>query len=220
MNALQDYSAGLVNNEFIQWLHNNLFSGNTVEWVAAAGASFALIAVAEIGDKSQIVCMTLAARHRAGPIVWGAISAFAVLNLIAVIFGVAIANWVPEKLLVICVSVLFAVFGIHALCIKDENADDQVAEKSGHGIFISTFLLITVAEFGDKTQIAVAGLSSATIPAAVWLGATLALAMISAIGVWVGSSILQKVPMIHLHRIGGIIFLLLAVLAIMRIWIN
>jgi len=218
MSALQDCFTGLANNEFIHWLHNNFFSGNTVEWVATAGVSFALITAAEIGDKSQIVCMTLAARYRAGPIICGAVSAFGLLNLMAVLFGTAIATWVPEKILVICVALLFAGFGLHALRMKEEDAEEEIAEKSGHGIFMTTFLLITMAEFGDKTQIAVAGLSSAAIPASVWVGATLALAMTSAIGVWAGRSILQKIPMIQLHRISGIIFLLLATLAIMRIW--
>jgi hypothetical protein len=54
-----------------------------------------LIALAEIGDKSQLVCMTLAARHRGLPVVIGAIAAFAVLNLLAVLFGAAVAAWLP-----------------------------------------------------------------------------------------------------------------------------
>ena len=56
-------------------------------------------------------------------------------------------------------------------------------EKSGHSIFLVTFLLILVAEFGDKTQIAVAGLASSLSPLYVWLGATIALILVSALGV-------------------------------------
>jgi hypothetical protein len=61
-----------------------------------------------------------------------------------------------------------------------------VKEKSGHGIFFTTSLLIAVAEFGDKAQLAVVGLSSTTVPIAVWLGSTAALASISALGIVTG----------------------------------
>ena len=54
-------------------------------WLYSAGASFLLIALAEFGDKSQLVCMTLAARHRGMPIILGATAAFAILNLLAVV---------------------------------------------------------------------------------------------------------------------------------------
>jgi putative Ca2+/H+ antiporter (TMEM165/GDT1 family) len=109
------------------------------------------------------------------------------------------------------VALLFAVFGIHALQVEEEEDETaEVAEKSGHSIFLTTFLLITVAEFGDKTQLAVVALSSTALPAAVWLGSTAALATTSALGVLAGRTVLQKIPLILLHRLSGIIFLILA----------
>ncbi|MGV0951576.1 MAG: TMEM165/GDT1 family protein, partial [Azonexus sp.] len=135
--------------DFASWL-----SG---QWLTAAGTTFLIVAFAEIGDKSQLVCMTLAARHRGLPVVIGATAAFAVLNLLAVLFGAAVAAWFPEWLVVVAVAVLFAGFGISALRYTDEDEDEEVEEKPGHGIVATTFLLIFLAEFGDKTQIAVAG---------------------------------------------------------------
>lgn len=179
--------------------------------------SFALIAAAEIGDKSQLVCMTLASRHRAAPVMWGAVAAFALLNTLAVVFGAAIANWLPEYLVAASVALLFAAFGVHALLNHDDDDDDEeVVEKSGHGIFLTTFLLITVAEFGDKTQLAVVAFSSTAQPLAVWLGATLALAFTSALGVWAGRTVLQRIPLNWLHKISGLFFLLLSVVAAYR----
>ena len=186
-------------------------------WLGSAGTTFLLVALAEIGDKSQLVCMTLAARHRGLPIVIGAIAAFAVLNLLAVLFGAAVAAWLPEWLVIMAVAVLFAGFGISALRYKEEAGDEDVEEKPGHGIVATTFLLIFLAEFGDKTQLAVAGLGSTSEPSAVWAGATIALAITSIIGVFAGRKLLNRLPLKWIHRISGVFFLLLAVFALSRL---
>jgi putative Ca2+/H+ antiporter (TMEM165/GDT1 family) len=196
--------------DFASWL-----SG---QWLTAAGTTFLIVAFAEIGDKSQLVCMTLAARHRGLPVVIGAIAAFAILNLLAVLFGAAVAAWLPEWLVVVVVAVLFAGFGISALRYTDEDEDKEVEEKPGHGIVATTFLLIFLAEFGDKTQIAVAGLGSTSEPSAVWTGATAALAMTSILGVLAGRKLLNRLPLKWIHRISGVFFLLLAIFAVTRLF--
>jgi len=188
------------------------------QWLSAAGTTFLVVAFAEIGDKSQLVCMTLAARHRGLPVVIGATAAFAVLNLLAVLFGAAVAAWLPEWLVTLAVAVLFAGFGISALRYTEDDEDDEVEEKPGHGIVATTFLLIFLAEFGDKTQIAVAGLGSTSEPAAVWAGATAALAVTSVLGVLAGRKLLKRLPLKWIHRISGVLFLLLAIFAVTRLF--
>ena len=180
-------------------------------------SSFSLIALAEIGDKSQLVCMTLAARYRPWPVLLGAIVAFALLNIVAVVFGAAAAHWLPNTVVTAAVGILFLLFGIHALR-NSTDQDDEVADTRGsHSLFFSTLLLITLAEFGDKTQIAVAGLSSTSDPLAVWLGATLALTLTSALGVLAGRTIMQRISVSLLHKISGGLFILLGLLALMRL---
>jgi putative Ca2+/H+ antiporter (TMEM165/GDT1 family) len=187
------------------------------QWLSAAGTTFLLVAFAEIGDKSQLVCMTLAARHRGLPVVIGATAAFAVLNLLAVLFGAAVAAWLPEWLVTLAVAALFAGFGISALRYTEDDEGDEVDEKPGHGIVATTFLLIFLAEFGDKTQIAVAGLGSTSEPSAVWTGATTALAVTSILGVLAGRKLLNRLPLKWIHRISGVFFLLLAIFALTRL---
>jgi Ca2+/H+ antiporter, TMEM165/GDT1 family len=206
--------------ESFQYFFSLLSTGNFTEMSATAATSFALIAAAEIGDKSQLVCMTLASRHRALPILLGAISAFAFLNTLAVVFGVAIANWLPEYIVATIVAFLFAAFGIHSLRVEAEDENEEIKEKSGHGIFFTTFLLITIAEFGDKTQLAVVGLSSTVAPIAVWFGSTAALASTSALGIVAGRTILQKVPLVLLHKISGTLFLMLSVFAAYQAYVS
>ena len=196
----------------------DLFSAQLAAWFSSAGTTLLLISLAEIGDKSQLVCMTLAARHRGLPVVVGAISAFAVLNLLAVLFGAAVAAWLPAWLVTAAVALLFALFGINALRYQDAEEDETIEEKPGHGIFATTFLLIFLAEFGDKTQIAVAGMGSTSESSAVWAGATLALAITSILGVVAGSKFLHILPLRWIHRISGALFLLLAALALSRLF--
>jgi len=188
----------------------------SAEPVSISLSTFTLIALAEFGDKSQLVCMSLAARHRHWPVILGATLAFLMLNALAVLFGAGMANWVPERITAGLVALLFGSFGIHALLMQEDEESAEVVERSGHGIFLTTLLLIFVAEFGDKTQIAVAGLASSLAPLPVWLGATAALVMVSALGVWAGRTLLQRLSLRWLHRISGSLFLLFALLAAWR----
>ncbi|MGZ8215826.1 TMEM165/GDT1 family protein [Methylomagnum sp.] len=189
------------------WLDHALPVVDRAHGWAAFVTTFGLVAAAEFGDKSQLVCMALAARHRHWPVLWGAALAFALLNGMAVAFGAAAGHWLPEQIVAIAVAVLFAAFGVRSLLVQEDEDDEAVEEKTGHGIFATTFLMIFLAEFGDKTQIAVAGLGAAEPPIPVWLGATLALGLTSAIGIWAGRTVLQKIPQHVMHRVGGVLFL-------------
>lgn len=178
-----------------------------------SSSSFLLIFAAEMGDKSQLVCMALAARYRATPVMLGATLAFLLLNTLAVLFGASIASWLPEVYVSSIVAILFAIFGFHALRIEEDEEDENETLRTDGNIFAGTFLLIAVAEFGDKTQIAVVALSSTNLPIAVWFGSTIALITTSALGVWAGRTILQRIKITILHRISGIIFISLALFA-------
>ena len=183
---------------------------------SASLSAFTLIGLAELGDKSQLVCMTLAARHRHWPVILGATTAFLILNAAAVLFGAGVAGWMPEKLTAGIVAILFGAFGIHALLNREGKASEGPIERPGHGIFFTTLLLILVAEFGDKTQIAVAGMAISMDPLAVWIGATAALIIVSVLGVWAGRTLLQRLPLHWLQRVGGGVFLLFAAVAAWR----
>lgn len=189
-----------------------------IDFLLASATSFLLIFAAEIGDKSQLVCMVMAARHRPLPVMVGSVLAFLVLNTMAVIFGAALANWIPEVMVYAVVTVLFLVFGIQAMRAEEQPDRECASPPSGRGIFLATFALIFVAEFGDKTQLAVVGLSSASIPLAVWAGATAALILTSALGIWAGCTVLQRIPITMLHRVSGVFFIILALFAAVQTW--
>jgi putative Ca2+/H+ antiporter (TMEM165/GDT1 family) len=183
--------------------------------LSVSGASFVLIFLAEFGDKSQLVCMTLAARHRPWPVLVGALSAFAVLNLLAVLFGSVVAAWIPGFWLALIVAALFGFFGVQSLLFEDIEEDAEAAPaRSSRGLFITALLMIFVAEFGDKTQLAVAGLASTYHGLPIWLGSTLALAATTALGVIAGQRLLKRLPLGLIHKVSGVMFVLLALVAL------
>ena len=186
------------------------------DFIPSLFSTLSLVSLAEIGDKSQLVCMALATRYRHWPVLWGAAVAFMLLNLLAVAFGASVAAWLPEIVITGIVAIMFIVFGIQAIKTPEEDEEVDIDQNASHSIFITTFLMILLSEFGDKTQIAVAGLSTTLSAVPVWIGASIALIAISATGIWAGKSLTGRVPMHWLHRIGGVLFLTFAVFASVR----
>lgn len=184
-----------------------------MELLAPVLKSFMLVFIAEFGDKSQIVCMTLAARYRPLPVMLGAIVAFSLLNLLGVTIGAVAARWLPEWLVLAAVCLLFLLFGIQSLRENSEDDVDGNAKRVGKHLLFSVVLLIFLAEFGDKTQIAVAGLAGVESALGVWIGSTLALSVTTLMGVLVGRAMLRRVPIHWVHRGGGVLFLLFALWA-------
>ncbi len=191
-------------------------------WFSTAGTALILIFLAELGDKTQLVCMTLAAKHRPWPVLIGATLSFILLNVLAVAFGATLSTFLPENVMIGIVAALFAVFGIQFL--RDNGEEDETGEegegagnKAGRSVVLTTFMLIFVAELGDKTQIAVAGLAASAPPVPVWIGSTIALILSSALGVVVGRTLLIRIPMKTLNRVSGVFFLVLAGLALTRL---
>ncbi|MET0028215.1 MAG: TMEM165/GDT1 family protein [Candidatus Thiodiazotropha sp.] len=185
----------------------------SAESLSVIASAFSLISLAEIGDKSQLVCVTLAARHRGWPVFWGASLAFVLLNAMAAGFGAAVVTWLPEALMSLIVSIVFALFGLQALRYRPESEASLTDVIPGRRLFLSTLMLIFVAEFGDKTQIAVAGMSVNWPPLMVWLGASLALIGVTALGVLLGKSLVQRLPLATIQRLSGGLFLVFAALA-------
>jgi putative Ca2+/H+ antiporter (TMEM165/GDT1 family) len=185
-------------------------------WATVGASAFGLIFLAEMGDKSQLVCMTLATRHRHWPVLVGAVAAFALLNTLAVVFGAGLAQWLPERLLAGLVALGFGVFGVLALRAAPQSLDTDAPHLDHRGVVVATFLMLLLAEMGDKTQLAVAGLALTHPPLPVWLGATAALAATSALGVLVGCTLLSRMPVHRLHQASGVLFLVLGGLALTR----
>ncbi|MCB9682093.1 MAG: TMEM165/GDT1 family protein [Alphaproteobacteria bacterium] len=173
--------------------------------LSALAQAFTLVGIAELGDKSQLVVLTLAVRLGARPVLLGAVIAFAVLDALAVTVGAALSALVPVPVTMALAAVLFLVFGV--LTLRDEGDDeapDTLAE--GHPVLLTVSALL-LAELGDKTQLTVAALAAASDPWSTWVGATVALTATSTLAALLGSTLLERMPRRVLDVVAGLLFL-------------
>lgn len=174
-------------------------------WADALNA-FVLVGLAELGDKSQLLCLALAARFGPRPVVIGASLAFTLLNLLAVTVGVVVAGLVPERALEIGSGALFVFFGIRTLRGAGGEEEEEDVDVGGRAPWLATFLLFLAAEMGDKTQLAVAGLAAAADPIATFAGATVALIGVSTLGALAGAWLKGRLPKVWVDRAAGALF--------------
>lgn len=189
-----------------------------MDFISTLSSAFVLVFLAEFGDKSQLVCMTLSARYRALPVLVAAVLAFSLLNLLAVTVGATLSLWLPQWVVLAVVVLLFLWFGVVSLRAEDEDEEEETVKVGKHLVF-SVFSLIFLAELGDKTQLAVAGLGSVEAALPVWIGSTAALITTSVLGVIAGRTVLQRLPLVWVHRVSGVIFILFALLAAVELYI-
>jgi putative Ca2+/H+ antiporter (TMEM165/GDT1 family) len=181
-------------------------------------SSFSLLFLAEMGDKSQLIAMTLACRFHRTPVVIGVLSAFLVLNVLAVLAGGALFEWVPQRLVLTAAGGLFLYFAYRSWRDgEDADETEETVAIAAHGVVVTSFLMIFLAELGDKTQLAMVGLVAGTgAPWSVLVGGTLALWSVSVIGILVGGSLLRRVSPVWMHRVAALLFLLFGLLALIQ----
>ncbi|MBK1620845.1 hypothetical protein CKO42_20920 [Lamprobacter modestohalophilus] len=189
--------------------------------ISVALSTFALLFLAEMGDKSQLLVMTLAHRYRPGPVIAGSFVAFALLNLLAVVVGQALFDWLPQGWLLLVAAGLFLFFGVRSWQDANQGEDDAEIPARNSGGFLQSFSLIFVAELGDKTQLAMLALAASTGDLwAVLFGGTLALWSVSLIGILFGCTLLRRLPTHWVHRAAAILFIGFGLLALGQLLFN
>ncbi len=173
-------------------------------------ASFVLVAVAELGDKTQIAVITLSSRFKSLSVFLGAMLAFLLVTGIAVAFGDALTRFLPRFWIRIVAAAIFLIFGVYTVFSKHD--DMQVEKRETRNAVFSSFSLTTLMELGDKTQFAVIALSAEyELPLLVYLGVMMAFVLITAIGVTVGTALTRVVPLKHIRLGSGIVFIIFGI---------
>ncbi len=174
--------------------------------------STGIVALAEMGDKTQLLSLVLAARFkRPWPIVWGILAATVLNHALA---G-AVGAWVmaalgPDTMRWVLGVSFIAMAGW--MLIPDKLDEDEASAKPGWGVFFATTWAFFLAEMGDKTQIATVALGAQYEPLiAVVAGTTLGMMLANAPVVFFGQAIVQRVPIKAVHAVAAGIFLVLGV---------
>lgn len=177
-------------------------------WEAIA-LSAGLIFVAELGDKSQLLAMTLTTRFRARSVLLGSALAVLTLNLIATLAGDFIGSLLPEAWIRIAAGALFIFFALTAWWSAwkhEPDAEDAPVRTQGRAAVISVFLAFCLAELGDKTMLAAMALSTQYPWYWIWVGSSIGMFVNIALAVWVGRMILRVVPVRGVHIVAGVLF--------------
>lgn len=187
---------------------------------AALAATFAVIFLAELPDKTMFASLVLGTRFPPRYVFVGAAGAFAVHVVLAVAVGQAF-SLLPRTVVDAVVAALFAIGAALLLFGKVESAEAQgesegeragvVAAAPPWRVMGTAFTVVLLAEFGDLTQITTANLAARyDSPIAVGIGAVLALWAVAAIAVTGGRALVRVVPLVLIRRIAGVLILALA----------
>ena len=177
--------------------------------------STGIVALAEMGDKTQLLSLILAARFRKPwPIVLGILVATLVNHALAGAVGSWVTTFLGPNVLRWVLGLSFIAMAIWML-IPDKLDDEGDAQPPRFGVFGTTLVAFFLAEMGDKTQIATVMLA-AKYNAYLWVvaGTTLGMMLANAPVVWFGDKLVKKVPIRTVHVISALIFLLLGLAAI------
>ena len=173
--------------------------------------STGIVALAEIGDKTQLLAFLLAARFRRPlPIVAGILVATVANHA----FAAAVGAWVGAAL---GPGVLRWVLGLSFLAMAawimvPDKLDEGEAKLARYGVFLTTLIAFFLAEMGDKTQVATVALAARfDAMAAVVAGTTLGMMLANVPAVYFGEKIANKVPLKQVHGIAAALFAVLGV---------
>ena len=197
--------------------------------LAIVATTFALIFPAELPDKTFIATLVLSTRYRHLPVWLGVSAAFGVQVIIAVTAGGFLAL-LPQRPVLAVTAALFAVGavilvrgGLSTRAQEQAGEDEEerevlervskVESKSALRVFITSFVVLFTAEWGDLSQLLTAGLAARTgEPVSVGIGSWLSLILVAGIAVLAGRWLQQRVPIWRIRLVSG------AILAALAVW--
>jgi Ca2+/H+ antiporter, TMEM165/GDT1 family len=168
--------------------------------------STGIVALAEIGDKTQLLAIVLAARFRAPvPIILGILCATLLNHAAAAALGFLVAQWLTGDVFRIAVGVAFVAMAAWALV---PDRDDERAEKmDAGGVFLTTLVAFFLVEIGDKTQIATSLLAARFHDIVlVTAGTTLGMMLANVPAVLLGEAVTKVVPLKFVRIAAALVF--------------
>ncbi|NEE00366.1 TMEM165/GDT1 family protein [Phytoactinopolyspora halotolerans] len=162
---------------------------------AALLVSFGVIFVAELGDKSQLMAMTFAARYKAWQVIVGITVATTVVHLASVVIGFGVGEALPTGWINIVAALAF--FGFAAWTLRGDSlseGEEQKARRANGSAIMAVGVAFFLAELGDKTMLATVTLATQHDWVGVWIGSTVGMVAADALAIVVGRLLSQRLP--------------------------
>jgi Ca2+/H+ antiporter, TMEM165/GDT1 family len=181
-------------------------------------ASFSMVALAEMGDKTQLLSFLLATRFtgRHWPIICGIFAATIANHFVAAFLGDWVAANVSADVMRWVLGLAFLAFAAWALV--PDQLDEGEAQTSKHGAFLTTLVSFFLAEMGDKTQFATIALGAKYASLAmVVMGTTLGMMAANIPAVLLGRRLTKYIPLAKMRFIAAALFAVFGVLILLRV---
>lgn len=195
-----------------------LLSGLGIIFMESLLVSTGVVALAEIGDKTQLLAFILAARFKKPvPIILGILAATIVNHGLAGALGAWITSTISPEILRWVLGASFIGMAIWTM-IPDEIEEEETQIAKRFGVFGATLITFFLAEMGDKTQIATVAMAAHYAePLLVVIGTTLGMLIADVPAVFVGDKLAARIPMKLVHTIAAAIFAVLGVLTLLGV---
>ncbi len=159
--------------------------------------STAVIFVAELGDKSQLMAMTFAARYRARDVLIGITVATAIVHLFSVALGRFVGDQFAESQDLISIVAGLAFLAFAAWTLRGDELTDEEADKARHSTgaaILAVGVAFFLAELGDKTMLATVTLATQEGWLGTWIGSTVGMVLADALAIVVGAVLGKNLP--------------------------
>lgn len=157
--------------------------------------SFAVIFVAELGDKSQLMALAFATRYRAIHVLVGITVATLLVHLGSVALGQALDAVLPAQAIAVAAGLAFFAFALWTLRGDSlGEADGARAARTGRSIILAVGTAFFLAELGDKTMLATIALATREEAVGTWLGSTAGMVAADAIAIGIGKYLGTRLP--------------------------
>ena len=184
--------------------------------LAAFAASFLLIVLAEMGDKTQFLAMSFATRYNAYKVLFAVFLATIASFAITVAIGQLLTTIVPMDVILLAASLSFIGFGLWTLRGEKPKSEDK--KVSRFGVVGTVFVAFFIAEFGDKTQLTTISLAAQYQNAvSVFIGATLGMLLADGIGIVAGVVLGKHIPQRTIKWVSATIFLIFGLIGVYEV---
>jgi Ca2+/H+ antiporter, TMEM165/GDT1 family len=170
--------------------------------------SLAVVFVAELGDKSQLITMTYSLRHKWWVVLSGVAIASMLVHGLSVAIGHFLGLTLPERPIAFAAAIAFLLFAFWTWREGRDDDDDDVRVAEPRFVVFAIVSSFVLAELGDKTMLATVTLASDYNWAGVWIGATTGMVLADGVAIAAGRMMHKRLPARFLHRLASVLFLL------------